>query len=384
MVVLKPPIPSGNSTPTPDKPLLPGSARWGTESSYARALVSTVSRPQAMVAAVPDGGERVLSGPTAASSVVATARWEGKPLADLLYEQTRARVEEIRGRGGRPPRLASVAVGDGGPFNVYQRQQGKMAARAGIEFESSVLTEGISQDDLETKVQGLGSDPSISGVILQHPLPGKLDFLRAVARLPAAKDVDGVGSENLGRLAAHRPVQVPAVAQAARELLLHHQVRPEGRRVVVVGRSETVGIPTALLFLLRGEGGDATVTVAHSRSKDLAEIVRTGEIVVSCVGRPGLLDRTNVSRGAFVVDVGLSTAPDPSRPSGVRMEGDADARSLEGWAAGLTPVPGGVGPVTVAVLMRNCLRAHELLATNGSRAGSVRAPAIRRADAEGA
>ncbi len=290
-----------------------------------------------------------------------TLRWEGKSLADQLYARTRSRVESIRKHARGPPLLASVAVGEGGPFNVYQRQQGKMAERAGIEFSATLLPEDVRQHDLEAKVRALASDPSVSGVILQHPLPGSLDFLRAVSLLPASMDVDGVGSENLGRLAAHRPVQVPAVAQASRDLLLHYQVRPEGRRVVVVGRSETVGIPTALLLLLRGPQGDATVTVAHSRSKDLDSILRTGEIVISCVGRPGLLRRSNIAQGAFVVDVGLSTTPDPSRPTGVRMEGDADARDLEGWAGAITPVPGGVGPVTVADLMGNCARAYELL-----------------------
>ncbi|MDE1819390.1 MAG: bifunctional 5,10-methylenetetrahydrofolate dehydrogenase/5,10-methenyltetrahydrofolate cyclohydrolase [Euryarchaeota archaeon] len=291
-----------------------------------------------------------------------TARWEGKKLAEEIYERTTARIDRALAPGRAPPRLASIAVGEGGPFNVYQRQQAKMAAKAHIAFLPSVLPATVGQRELEEKVRALDQDPTVCGVILQHPLPHGLDFLRAVSLLRPEKDVDGVGSENLGRLAAHRPVQVPAVALASRDLLLHYGVRPEGRTVVVVGRSETVGVPTALLFLLRGNEGDATVTIAHSRSKDLDSVLRTGEIIISCVGRPGLLTRANVAQRAYVVDVGLTTTSDPSRPTGVLMQGDANASSLQGWASALTPVPGGVGPVTVANLMANCARGYELLA----------------------
>ncbi len=300
------------------------------------------------------------------SSSNPTARWEGKTFSEEIYARTRKRIEEA-GRGGRPaPRLASVAVGEGGPFNVYQRQQGKMAAKAGIDFQPLLLPTSVPQQELDERLRALDRDPSVSGVILQHPLPQGLDFLRAVSMLRPAKDVDGVGTENLGRLAAHRPVQVPAVASAARDLLVHYGGSPAGRRILVLGRSETVGVPTALLLLLRGEMGDATVTVAHSRSRDLGSVIRGAEVVISCVGHAGLLTRENVARGALVVDVGVSTVPDASKPGGVRTVGDADASSLEGWAGALTPVPGGVGPVTVANLMSNCARAYELLSPGGS------------------
>lgn len=291
----------------------------------------------------------------------ATRRLEGRPLADELFRATRAKVEEHLVRGLPRPVLASIAVGEGGPFQVYQRQQGKMAERAGIDFRALVLSERVAQRELESQVRSLEADPSVSGVILQHPLPGALDFRSAIAPLSTPKDVDGVGTENLGLLAAHHPVQVPAVAEAARDLLLLSGLPVAGRHVVVVGRSETVGIPTGLLFLQRGKGGDATVTIAHSRSADLDSVIRPAEVVVSCAGRPGLLTRRNVREGALVVDVGLSTLPDPSKPSGVRMAGDADPQDLEGWVAALSPVPGGVGPLTVAELMANCLKGYELL-----------------------
>jgi methylenetetrahydrofolate dehydrogenase (NADP+) / methenyltetrahydrofolate cyclohydrolase len=285
---------------------------------------------------------------------------EGRPLAEKLYEATRARVATLRSKGSAAPVLASVAVGEGTPFAVYQRQQGRKAAEAGVEFRAVVLPSTISQRELDGRMRELEQDPAVSGVILQHPLPAPLDFDRTIGLLSPEKDVDGVGNDNLGRLASQRPVQVPAVALAARDLLVHHGIPTRGRSCVVVGRSGTVGIPTALLLLLRGEGGDATVTVAHSKTRDLDAVLRGGDILISCVGHPGLLSRSNVREGATVVDVGLSTIPDPSKPGGVRIAGDADVTSLNGWAAGLTPVPGGVGPVTVAELMANCVKGHEL------------------------
>lgn len=289
-----------------------------------------------------------------------TARLEGKELAGRLLEETRAKVEGWTRSGRAAPTLRSVAVGEGSPFAVYQRQQGRTAERAGVRFEPVILPEQVSQQELESELQRADQDPSVHGVILQHPLPSGLDFDHAIALLRPAKDIDGVGAVNLGHLVARRPLHVPAVALAARDLLVQHRIPTAGRRVLVVGRSGTVGLPAALLLLLPGPMGDATVTVAHSRTRDLDGTLRQAEVIISCVGRPGLLRRENVAEGAWVIDVGLSTLPDPSKPQGVRIAGDADQASLEGWAGGLTPVPGGVGPVTVAELMANCAKGYQV------------------------
>lgn len=292
---------------------------------------------------------------------------EGRGLAEQILARVRAEVATLAQRGAPAPCLASVAVGEGGPFAVYQGQQRKVAERSGLSFRALVLPAQVAQAELEERLRALENDPAVSGVILQHPLPSVLDYRAAIAVLSPTKDVDGTSDRNLGALAAQRPVQVSAVAEAALDLLGHYRVPTAGRRVVVLGRSETVGLPTALLLLLRGDRGDATVTVAHSKTRDLDSVLREGEVVISCVGRPGLLTRQNVRQGAWVVDVGLSTTPDPQKPGGVRMAGDADPSSLEGWAAGLTPVPGGVGPVTVAELMSNCLKAHAASSTGTAR-----------------
>jgi len=182
-----------------------------------------------------------------------------------------------------------------------------------------------------------------------------------VAALRPAKDVDGVGTANLGRLVAQTPVQVPAVALAAVDIARHYQLPLAGEPVVVLGRSETVGLPLALLLAGKGIGLNATVTVVHSRSRDLPGALANARTIFSCVGRAGMLTRQLVPEGAFVVDVGVSTVPDPARPGSSKTAGDADFADLDGWAAGVTPVPGGVGPVTVARLMASTLEAYRWL-----------------------
>jgi len=212
---------------------------------------------------------------------------------------------------------------------------------------------------LEDRLRSLAEDDGVDGVLVEHPLPPPFDFQRALARLPPRKDVDGVSATSLGLLVAGRPVHAPAVARAALAIALHYEVPLSGSRVAVVGRSETVGLPLALLLLGRERWGNATVTVAHSRTPDLRAALEGASVIFSCVGRPGLLDRTVVPRGAVVIDVGISSVPDPARPGQQRSVGDANAADLEGWAGGLTPVPGGVGPVTVAELMASVVDAWQ-------------------------
>ncbi len=284
-----------------------------------------------------------------------TQRLEGKPVAEELLATARRRVDEGR-RAGRPvPTLASVHRGAATPFAVYLKRQTRAAATAGLDFRDEALPAGATAAILRERVERLDADPRVHGVLLEHPLPPELDFFRAIQALRPEKDVDGVGPVNLGLLVSRRAIQVPAVARAAVAIARHYDVPLTGRRVAVVGRSESVGIPLALLLLARGEGADATVTVAHSQTPDLPAALAGSEVVFSCAGRPGLLTRATVPRDSTIIDVGLSTVPDPAQPSGMRVVGDADAASLDGWVRAITPVPGGVGPVTVAQLMANAV-----------------------------
>ncbi|MCI4321090.1 MAG: bifunctional 5,10-methylenetetrahydrofolate dehydrogenase/5,10-methenyltetrahydrofolate cyclohydrolase [Thermoplasmata archaeon] len=290
-----------------------------------------------------------------------TGRWDGRGLADSLLEAAQRSVEFGRSEGARPPALLAVHTGEASPFAFYLRQQRKAAGRAGIRYTDETLAADASSTSLRARLREIDSDPTIDGVLLEHPLPEHLGFLSAVSTLRLEKDVDGVGASSLGRLVAGQPIHAPAVARAAVLLARHHGGDLVGRRVAVVGRSGTVGLPLALLLVARGLGAEATVTIAHSRTPNLAAALAGSEVIFTAVGTPGLLDRTNVPRGAAVVDVGLSSVPDESAPSGQRAVGDANSESLDGWASALTPVPGGVGPVTVATLMENTVHAWSLL-----------------------
>ena len=206
-------------------------------------------------------------------------------------------------------------------------------------------------------------------MLVEHPLPTPFDFGAAIAALRPEKDVDGVGPANLGRLLGPHPMHVPAVALAALDIARHYRLPYEGEPVAVIGRSETVGLPLAILLAARAPGSNATVTIAHSRTRNLRRAIADARTVFSCAGQPGLLTRDVVPEGAAVVDVGVSSVPDPTRTGGFRTVGDADAQSLDGWASALTPVPGGVGPVTVAELMRSTVRAWELQRAGAGRSG---------------
>jgi methylenetetrahydrofolate dehydrogenase (NADP+) / methenyltetrahydrofolate cyclohydrolase len=288
-----------------------------------------------------------------------TRKLLGKPVADTLLAESRARIAQ-RGPEVPPPTLASVHVGAGGPFSFYLTQQKRTADAVGMGFRDVSLPEVTTNQELQENLRGLEADRTVHAVLLQHPLPAGLDFQAAVDELSSEKDVDGVGSENLGRLVEGRPIHAPAVALAVLQILRHYAIPTRGRRVAVIGRSSTVGRPLALLLSARGDSGDATLTLAHSRTPDLSHALAENEIIVSCAGVPGLLHRDVVPEGSVVVDVGLSSVPDSSTKSGVRAVGDANASSLEGWVEAITPVPGGVGPVTAAQLMQNAIHGWEL------------------------
>jgi methylenetetrahydrofolate dehydrogenase (NADP+) / methenyltetrahydrofolate cyclohydrolase len=296
-----------------------------------------------------------------------TVRLEGKPVAEGLDRASKAAVDA---RGPRtPPSLVSVHRGVDSPFRFYLKRQAKAAAALGIAFRDEALALGDGPGELEARIRSLDGDPGVHGILVEHPLPAPFDFLRALEGVRPEKDVDGVSPRNLGGLAAMRPVHVPAVASAALDVARHYRLPLDGERVAVIGRSETVGRPLALLLSARPPGGNATVTLVHSASRNLKECLAGSRTIFSCVGHPGLLDRTVVPQGAHVVDIGLSSVPDPARPGMSKSAGDADAASLEGWAESLTPVPGGVGPVTVAELMAGTVRAWTHLTSSSPRGG---------------
>lgn len=293
-----------------------------------------------------------------------TLRLEGKAVAEAIDAASRTAIRTAPA-GIPPPTLVSVHRGVDSPFRLYLKRQAKAAAQVGVEFRDEALRPSGGPRELTERLRALDRDPKVHAVLLEHPLPPPYDFYQAVGELRPEKDVDGVSPANLGRLVAQRPAHVPAVALAAVAIARHYRVPLDGERVVVLGRSETVGLPLALLLAGKSGGIHATVTIVHSKTRDLPGVLAGARTIFSCVGRPSLLNRTNVAKGTNVVDVGISSVPDPDHPGMQKAVGDADATALEDWAGSLTPVPGGVGPVTVAQLMASTVLAWQHLSEVG-------------------
>ena len=280
---------------------------------------------------------------------------DGRRVADRILEETRDEVAR-RARAARPPGLVAVLVGDDPASQVYVRKKIQACGRCGIESRVELLPAGIAASELAARLGSLNADPAVDGILVQLPLPAHLPARELLARVDPGKDVDGLHPVNLGKLAADDDSGfVPCTPAGVMELLRRHEVEVEGRRVLVLGRSALVGKPLALLLLRRGRAGNATVTVAHTRSRDLPALVREAEIVVAAAGSPRLVRGKWLLPGAVVVDVGIHRVADAAAPGGHRLVGDVDFESAVLVAAAITPVPGGVGPMTVAMLMRNTL-----------------------------
>ncbi|MCL6522214.1 MAG: bifunctional 5,10-methylenetetrahydrofolate dehydrogenase/5,10-methenyltetrahydrofolate cyclohydrolase [Firmicutes bacterium] len=280
---------------------------------------------------------------------------EGREAAARLLEELRPRAEALAARRGRPPRAVSLLVVPDEATLAYARQQRRVAARAGLLWEERVV-EQAETGAVRAALAELGTDPAVDAVLLGWPLPAGVDPLEATLAIDPRQDADGLHPFHLGLLAAGRPRVVPATARAALRLV-RSVVDPAGREALVIGRSRTVGLPVALLL----EQAHATVRIAHSRTRDLERAVGEAEILVAAAGRPGLVRAAWIRPGAVVVDVG--TTYRDGRP-----EGDVEPAAAE-RAAALTPVPGGVGPLTTALLMENVLGLAEAASAGEAREG---------------
>ena len=288
---------------------------------------------------------------------------DGKAAAAAIKREVALAVAGLA--GSRPPVLALVRVGEDPASKVYVGTKAKACEECGIGSRSVHLEVDVSEARLLEALRGFNDDPDVDGILLQLPLPRHIDSDRAIAAISPAKDVDGFHPENLGRLAAGNPRFVPCTPLGIRELLIRHQVKTAGANVVVLGRSVIVGKPMALLFALKGEGGDATVTICHSRTRDVSAHTRAADIVVAAMGIPRFLKADMVRPGVVVVDVGINRVDDAGAPKGYRIVGDVDFDTVAEKATLITPVPGGVGPMTVAMLMSNTLAAHRMRRESG-------------------
>ena len=281
----------------------------------------------------------------------------GKDIARTIRDELNAQCASLA-KEGLVPGLATVLVGDDPASRLYVGMKQRAAAEAGIHSRSETLPATTPENKLLRLIDELNADPAIHGILVQLPLPRHIDDSKVLLAIDPDKDVDGFHPVNVGRLATGDPeVLAPCTPRGVIEMLLRSGADPSGKHVVVVGRSNIVGKPMALLLLRKAAGGNATVTVAHSRTSDLGEITRTADILVVAVGWPDTITRDMVKPGATVIDVGTNRVDDPDHPRGYRVVGDADFEGVREVAGAITPVPGGVGPMTIAMLLANTVEA---------------------------
>jgi methylenetetrahydrofolate dehydrogenase (NADP+)/methenyltetrahydrofolate cyclohydrolase len=279
---------------------------------------------------------------------------DGKALAETVKRGVADEVARLKAKHGRVPGLVVVLVGENPASQVYVRNKRKSCDEAGIGGEVLRHPAGTSTAELLATLDRLNADPDIHGILVQLPLPPQIDERAVIERVDPKKDVDGFHPENAGLLAIGAPRFVPCTPLGVRELLIHAGVETKGARAVVLGRSQIVGKPMALLLLQKGPGGDATVTVCHTATRDTASIAREADILIAAMGRPEAVRKDWIKPGAVVIDVGIHRRDDGKLCGDVHQVEAAEVASM------LTPVPGGVGPMTVAMLLRNTLDAFRL------------------------
>ena len=282
---------------------------------------------------------------------------DGKATAARCLAETGQRIAALRARGITPG-LAVVLVGDNPASQAYVRSKDKTCRELGMHSVKMELPGSTTQEELVRMVADLNADPAIHGILVQSPPPPHIDEAAIVRAIDPHKDVDGFHPLNVAALAMEDPsALVPCTPLGCMELLRACNIDTRGARAVVVGRSLIVGKPMALLLM--SKGADATVTVAHSRTKDLAAVTRGADIVIAAIGRPHFLGAEHIREGAVVIDVGINRVDDPASPRGYRLVGDVDFDAVAPRCRAITPVPGGVGPMTIAMLMANTVKACE-------------------------
>jgi len=283
---------------------------------------------------------------------------DGTAIAAKVRAQVAAAVEARVAAGKQRPGLAAVLVGENPASQVYVRNKRKACAEAGIESFGYELPKTATQKEVEDLVVQLNADPKVHGILVQLPLPDGLNEERVLQAISLEKDVDGFHPINIGRLSmkGREPLFVPCTPMGCIVLLEETGAQFKGANAVVLGRSNIVGLPAAMLLLHR----DCTLTICHSRSKDLAAICRSADILIAAVGRAEMVRRDWVKPGAYVIDVGINRIEDKSKKSGYRLVGDVAFEEVKEVAGAITPVPGGVGPMTIAMLLKNTLRGAEL------------------------
>lgn len=287
---------------------------------------------------------------------------DGKKVATEVKAEIRREVEDIIAHGGKRPHLAAILVGHDGGSETYVASKVKACEECG--FKSTLIRHeaDITEEQLLADIARLNADDDVDGFIVQLPLPRHIDEQRVIEAIDPRKDVDGFHPINVGRMSIGLPCFVSATPSGIMELLRRYNIDTKGKRCVVLGRSNIVGKPMAMLMMQKTKPGNATVTVCHSATPDIAEKTREADIIIAALGQPGFVKADMVKPGAVIIDVGTTRVPDASRKSGFRLSGDVDFENVAPLCSMITPVPGGVGPMTICSLMKNTLLAakHEI------------------------
>ncbi|MDG1527968.1 MAG: tetrahydrofolate dehydrogenase/cyclohydrolase catalytic domain-containing protein [Polaribacter sp.] len=285
---------------------------------------------------------------------------DGKATSAQIKEEIALEVQKLTASGIRAPHLAAILVGSNGASLTYVNAKVKACAKAGFESTLVELSEEISENDLLNEIEKLNTNPEIDGFIVQLPLPKHIDEQKVLMAVNPDKDVDGFHPTNVGKMALNLPSFLPATPYGILELLERYKVETSGKHVVVIGRSHIVGSPMSILMSQKRTAGNATVTITHSRTKNLKEITLQADIIIAALGIPEFLTADMVKDGVSIVDVGITRITDETKKSGFRLAGDVHFESVSKKSSFITPVPGGVGPMTIAMLMKNTLLAAKI------------------------
>ncbi|MFC3415483.1 bifunctional methylenetetrahydrofolate dehydrogenase/methenyltetrahydrofolate cyclohydrolase FolD [Algoriphagus hitonicola] len=284
---------------------------------------------------------------------------DGKKTSQDIKNEIAARVAEIKTEGGKTPHLAAILVGNDGASQTYVGAKVKACHEIGFESTLVRLEETVSEEELLKVVDDINQNPDIDGLIVQLPLPRHISVEKVTNKIKPEKDVDGFTPANVGRMTLNWPAYVAATPYGIVELLKRYEIETSGKHCVVIGRSHIVGSPMSILMARNGNPGNATVTLTHSRTQNLKEITKTADILIVAIGKPEFVTADMVKEGAVVIDVGIHRVEDSSKKSGFRLIGDVKFDEVSQKASAITPVPGGVGPMTIASLLYNTLQAAE-------------------------
>ena len=282
----------------------------------------------------------------------------GKTVSESIYAELRERISALKAKGTTPG-LAVVLVGEDPASEVYVRMKGKKCEELGMRSVTVTLPASTKEDELLKKVAELNADKSIHGFLVQLPLPSHIDEKKVINAIDPKKDVDCFHPVNVGKMLIGEPEFLPATPAGIQQMLVRSKIETKGKHIVVVGRSNIVGKPMAAMMMQKGDGADATVTVVHSRTKDLPSITRLADILIVAMGKANFVTADMVKNGAVVIDVGTNRVDDPAAPKGSKLVGDVDFEKVKEKASAITPVPGGVGPMTICMLMANTVAAAE-------------------------